>query len=450
MLLPVLSSLADRVRALREAGPIPPDLERLLADTAAWIGAGPSNDPEALAHLRARTAAADRPLGARSDWTAIIRVSLLERIGDLLDVAEDSRALRSHIDRGDRYPTALAFHRAAGLAEVHHRDHGRALWSAASAAFAVVLCCAFWIAAGWPDGAVAAEMVAVACSFFAAMDDPVPAIMQFLTWSGVAVLVDGIYLFGILPPAQDFTMLALALAPTFLVYGAITAMPQTSAIGMALASNGATLLSLQSTYNATFEPFANSGLALLVGMGLAAIVTAVVRSVGAEWSARQLLRRGWIDLAVAAERRGSGDRAVFAALMLDRIGLLAPRIAAVSPGSDLRALDLLAELRIGLNIVGIRRARRALPDDVRARIDAMLDALAAYFRNRVNHDAGAPPAGLLASVDDAMAAVTQVGEERRARDAVLGLVGIRRGLFPDAPPYDRVPPEPDVSLSAAA
>ena len=54
---------------------------------------------------------------------------------------------------------------------------------------------------------------------------------------------------------------------------------------MALTANGATLLSLQSTYAAQFDSFVNSAWRLWSGMGAAAVVTRIVRSVGAEWSA---------------------------------------------------------------------------------------------------------------------------------------------------------------------
>jgi uncharacterized membrane protein YccC len=205
---------------------------------------------------------------------------------------------------------------------------------------------------------------------------------------------------------------------------------------MALSANGATLLSLQTTYNASFPPFINSALALIVGMGIATLVTRIVRSVGAEWSARQLVRRNWADVALAAERRGQRDRTAVTALMLDRINQIAPRLAAVGEGSDLRAYDLLADVRIGLNIVTIRRARRALRAPARAAVDVMLDGVAAYFRAKSQDAAseGRARAGLLGRID---AALARLADEpgRRERAAILALVGIRRGLFPNAPPY---------------
>ena len=73
---------------------------------------------------------------------------------------------------------------------MRHRDPRMALLSGFAAAVAVLLVCAFWIGAAWADGAVAAEMAAVACCIFAALDDPVPAILSFLFYAVMAIAID--------------------------------------------------------------------------------------------------------------------------------------------------------------------------------------------------------------------------------------------------------------------
>ena len=64
---------------------------------------------------------------------------------------------------------------------------------------------------------------------------------------------------------HDFAILALVLAPAFLFFGLLIANPATYGTGMALAANGATLMSLQDTYSADFAVFANNAIALVVG-----------------------------------------------------------------------------------------------------------------------------------------------------------------------------------------
>lgn len=452
MLLPILSSIADRMAELRRNGAqLPPSVQALLGDLSAWIAAGPHGQREEGVRLRAAIARieAETPAGPSSDWNAVMLASLLVRLRELVETVQDCRDLRRQINSGGREAGVTQERRLvarAGDGAALHRDHGMAILSGFSAALAVLLCCVAWIATGWPDGAVATEMAAVACCFFAAQDDPVPAIVSFTIFSTVALVIDTVYLFAILPMIDGFPMLVLVLAPVFLVIGIGMVKPASTNAAMALAANSATLMGLQSAYSADFAAFLNSGFALVFGMSVAAIVTGLVRSVGAEWSAWRLLRAGWADLAAVAAPRGGGasaDRTVFAGRMLDRLGMLTPRLAMVAPGADVAAADALADLRIGLNIVDLQRGRPALPPEARRAVDALLDALSRFFDRHASAVAAPPPEQLLRLIDRALARVTATGlPGRRSRSMLLALVGIRRGLFPDAPPYKPASPAP--------
>ncbi|MDB5568662.1 MAG: hypothetical protein JWP84_5228 [Tardiphaga sp.] len=432
MLLPLLSSIGDRIDALgADVRATQPKLMSLVDDLSRWV-AGDDTEREPPDQLRAAIATQLPKLHAASSWDQIMVVSLLMRMRELVDISQDCRVLNQAIAAGGRPPGAkLAFHPEAGVAPVRHVDHGMALWSAAGAVLAILLCCTFWIASGWVDGASAPMMAAVGCSFFAAMDDPAVGLRGFAKWSLVSMIIVAVYLFAILPGITNIEMLLVVLAPAFLLFGFLIARPATFFIGMLLAANTASLMAIQSTYSADFAAFANSSIAFFVGTEISALTILLARSVGAEWSVRRLMRKGWTALALAAERRGNRDRAAFAGLMINRIGLLAPRLAAL-PDSELRNVDNLRELRVGLNIVDLRRARHGMsPRSLRA-MDAMLDELAMNFRK---YEGGAMPAELLADIDHALAeAMTETGDEVRG-DALIGLVGIRRGLFPEAPAY---------------
>jgi len=428
MLLPVLSSIEDRLTELQRHGPLEPALMEAIGKLQKWVADPDAADPDALqASFRAL-----RPdAGGEMPWRAALTTTLLLRLGELLDLLRDARALRAQINAGGRLPPPRLHMRAEGTAgRVLHRDPGLALLSGLAAAIAVCAVTAFWIATSWPEGAVAAEMAAVGASFFAVQDDPVPAILGFAGWSLVACAVDAIYLFAILPQVDGFVMLALVLAPAWIFFGLLIAMPATYGVGMGIAANGATLIALQETYNAEFASFIGSTIALAFGLGAAALVTALIRSVGAEWSARRLLRAGWAELADTA-RRGA-DRAALAGRMLDRLGLVVPRLASAAPGADIAAADLLAELRIGLNIVDLRHERENLPPAVRPAVRALLDGLVEWFGRRRPRASDAPPAELLSALDRALISVWR--EAPQAENALLNLVGIRRGLFPDAAP----------------
>ncbi|MCS3445899.1 MULTISPECIES: FUSC family protein [Bradyrhizobium] len=438
MLLPIITSIEDRLAALGEAAlQRQPELRRLIDDLAAWI-VDEDRQRQSGEQIRAAIAERQSALDGVVSRERIITISLLLRLRELVDISADCRAIGDAIAAGRDISTVpLAFHPESGAAPVRHRDHGMALWSAAGAAVAILICCGLWIATGWADGASAPMMAAVACSFFAAQDEPARSIRAFGLFSLVAIVVVAIYQFALVPGISHVEVLIAALAPTFLLYGFLIARPKTAPIGMALAANTATLLALQSTYSADFASFANTSVAFFLGVVIAEIVTRIARGVGAEWIAKRLMTSSWQTLAVAAERRGHGDRAQFAGLMLHRLGLLVQRIAFISE-SDRRDADSLVQLRIGLNIIDLRRARYGLAALTVRAIDDMLDDLAAAFRAHADE---AMSAGLLTSVDAALSAVVKDPNERARDDALLGLVGIRRGLFPDAPAYRSQPEE---------
>lgn len=432
MLLPVIASLEDRLAALgEEALRRQPELKRLLEDLAQWIVSDVSARQPAE-RIRAMIAERQAVLDDSASWELIIITSLLSRLRELVDLSRDCRELTEAIAGNRNVSTLdLAFHSEAGAAPVRHRDRGLALWSAAGAAVAILICCAFWIGTGWPDGASAPMMAAVACSFFAAQDEPARFIRSFGLWSLVAIVVVAIYLFALVPATSHIEVLVVALAPTFLLYGFLIARPATAGTGMALAANTATLLALQSTYIADFASYANSAVAFFVGVLIAELVTRIARGVGAEWIANRLVLSSWITIAVAAERRGKRDRAEFAGLMLHRLGLLVQRIAFLSE-SDRRDADSLVQLRIGINIIDLRRARYGLAASTISVIDDMLDQLAIACRS---YAGGGMPRELLTSVDRALAQAVKDPNDSAREDALIGLVGIRRGLFPDAPAY---------------
>ncbi|MGY8661131.1 FUSC family protein [Bradyrhizobium sp. UFLA05-109] len=430
MLLPVIASIEDRLAALGERGlQAQPELKRLLEDLGTWA----SEDARLPADpIRATIEARQAALDGNASWERIITTSLLSRLRELVDLSCDCRALSEAIAAGRRISTVdLAFDPEAGVAPMRHRDSGLALWSAAGAVIAILICCAFWIGTGWPDGASAPMMAAVACCFFAAQDEPARFIRSFGLWSLVAIVVVAIYLFALVPAISHIEVLIAALAPTFLLYGLLIARPATASSGAALAVNTATLLALQSTYSAEFGAFANSTIAFFLGIVAAEVVTRIARGVGAEWIAKRLVLSSWKTLAVAAERRGKHDRAEFAGLMLHRMGLLVQRIAFVSE-ADRRDTESLAQLRIGLNIIHLRRARYGLAASTLFVLDDMLDQLAVAFRS---YTGGGMPTELLTRIDAALAAAVEDPNPQAREDALLGLVGIRRGLFPLAPAY---------------
>jgi uncharacterized membrane protein YccC len=431
-LLPLISAIEDR---LAELGSRSEALTALLADTVAWAeGAG---DAEEALHLQERCRTLTPVISAQSDWSALLTVSILVRLGELIQALQDSRDLAASVEGSD--PAVRARLRAllrGSRRRPLHLDHGMAALSGASLMAAVLACCAFWIATAWPEGAVAATMAAVFSSFFAAQDDPAPSIGSFLIWVTLAIPAGALYLFLILPGIDGFPMLALALAPALLLIGYFQASARWSGAATAMLIGFAGGLALQAAFSADLPEFLNANLAQALGIAMALVAARLMRSVGAGWAARRILRRGWRDIVAMARRRRAFDADSWNSTMLDRVGLVSTRVALAEPEDGLDAHDALADMRIGLNLLDLDAlSQRADPANARAVEQTMLGVAQLYERRIAEMSAPADPA-LLASIDHAIAGLAATGDRDPRRAGFAALVGLRRNLFPQAPSYE--------------
>lgn len=434
MLLPLATAVGDRLASLRRLGSLPEGWEVQLQRTQAYLRAGPSTtreDADALRTSLDETAARARTAG----WRQMLLDNLADRLGRLIEAHQDCRDLRRAFLAGARRPPEhLDAVVRARLERPLHRDVFLAFLSGAAAAGAIAVCCIAWISAAWPEGGIAAMQAAVFCSFFASRDDPAPGIVNFLLFTLVSIPITAVYLFGLLPMANGFTMLALSLAPVLLPLGYFVAHPRTSASALAIALGFANGLALQESFRPDFASFANSQVAQIVGLGAALLVTRLFRSVGADWSARRLLRAGWREIADIASGRRVVDNATFVSRLLDRMGQLTLRLATARPSAQLQAADALADLRAGLNIQELNALRPELRPAAAGAVDGVLGDLASHYRQRARFEEHSPARELLPRIDAAIgAAAADAGEA--ARRAVMALVGLRSNLFPGAEPY---------------
>ncbi|MDM0008730.1 FUSC family protein [Variovorax sp. J22G73] len=470
-LTPALSAVEDRLQALEQAeGRLAPDVAAVLAQAAQWLHdeAEPTADAAArgqrLQALRRAIDGLSTPPAAAdaqpTPWGRALRIGLAGRLEELIDGWTACGQLRLDIDEGLKGAAPLRRTAALG-ARVLHRDYGMALLSALAAVIAICLCGAFWIVTGWPMGSAATMMAAVFCCFFATMDDPVPAIHGFLKWTLWSVPISAVYVLVLMPTVQDFGMLVAICAPLFLLLGLYLPRPTHFMPAMALVFGVAGTLALHDTASSDLVSFINSMIGQIVGVVVAARVTRLVRSVGADWSARRIQRATWRELGdmAASSHPQYAQSDAYAVRMLDRIGLLAPRIAqAGGTVEGVAANDALRDLRMGADIVVLQRVRAQLPLATSA---ALLDSIARFFRQRGEGRMNPRPPGLLPQIDEALSAVletSETSEAREARDgaassasassapasssassaasrsAITALVGLRRNLFPEAPP----------------
>ena len=433
-LTPTLSSVEDRLAALERAqGTLATDVTALLDRIGLWLQAPTVQQTAKLPALLETIQAVGRAAEASTPWEQGLRVGLATGLQALVEGWRDCAALRRDIDAG-MTGAAMPRHTASSN-QVLHRDYGMALLSSLAAVLAICVCSAFWIATGWSSGSAAAMMAAVFCSFFASMDDPVPAIHGFLKFTLWSVPISCIYVLLLMPLVHDFGMLVLVCAPVFLVVGCFMAQPATTPGALALLFGVAGTLALHDTASADLASFFNGLLGQVVGIVVAARVTRLVRSVGAEWSARRIQHAIWRELGDMAGGRGTAATSTaspaYTVRMLDRIGLLAPRLAMASATDpSLVANDALRDLRVGVDIVGLQQGRTALPAQA---VGHVLASIAHFFNQRGAGRSAAWSPSLLADIDHSLQTVLSSRDASPAwHSAVTALVGLRRNIFPDA------------------
>jgi uncharacterized membrane protein YccC len=442
-LTPAVSAVEDRMRALQADGQtLPEPVSQVLADISEWINAGAQATHETAVHLRAAVSRLTPAIDSHSGWRDALLASLMTRLRELIDTYDECLALRREIRAGlagaplrtTRAPARTAPNRAL------HRDRGMALLSAAAAGVAISVVCLFWIGTAWSNGATAALMAAIFSCFFASQDNPVPGIMQFLTYTVYSIPLSALYLLGIMPAIHSFEMLALAMLPTAFVLGIFIARPASTGKAMAVLFGFLGTMALQDTHTADLVSFIDTQVAQCMGVATAAIIAAIFRTVSADWSARRIQAANWNELATLASSPRAPARHTYAARMLDRIGLLQPRLAMAKRPDDLVAADALKDLRVGRDITELQRARRHLPM-ADATIVPVLDSLARFFRERSNWRGGDKAPEMLAQIDRALASVSATPGTVAARDrAVVALVGLRRAFFPEAADYQPAHP----------
>jgi uncharacterized membrane protein YccC len=436
VLLPLATAVEDRLEALGH--PLEPRLQQLVAEINAFAAVAPGLEVSSLEADRLIQACQDlQPeLDAHSGWPILLKASLLRRLAELIDALQDCRDLRAAVrDPTVRLPKRLDHLVRTRTRRPLHLDYGLALLSGAAAVLAIVLCCLVWIGGAWIEGAAAAAMVAIVCSFFATQDDPSLGIFGFLIYFTGALPLAALYLFAILPSIDGFPLLVLSLALVLLPLGYLIAHPALAGRMMAFFFGFAATVSLTESYSADFASFANVNLVQTVGFLVAIFITRLVRTVGADWMAWRILRFGWRDLARLAQTDAPLDPMVWTSQMLDRLGLLMPRLARAAADEELTATDALNDLRIGLNLVELQLARPVVGPDADRAIGGLLETLSGHFRGLASGRSVRASDELLRHLDLAIGEVTASPAKLEARASAIALTGLRRNLFPDATAY---------------
>ena len=445
MLLPLGAAVEDRLAQLKAAhgGTVPDAVEALIADVRDWLDSPVVDHATRAARAQGlidRCAALEPEAAPAMAWADMLRLSLHARLATLVAVHRDCRDLADQMATHSR---AAVTPRVGALLEGRrnrelHRDYGGAARGAFGAFLTVALGCALWIGSGWKDGGTAVMLAGVFLALFSAVDNPIAPLKGFMIGTIAASALGALYGYAIMPRLDGFAMLAAAYAPALLLLGTMMASPRWAGIALpTLLGLGSPVL-LSDHYISAFASYANGAVAQIVGIWFAIIMAGLLQSAGVERAIRRTIRAGWADIASRATSMSPPDLRGWINRMLDRIALLAPRLAATRGDGGKPLYDALRDLRTGVAIGELRQLRIDLPPDRGAPLTHVLHGVGRHYR-ALDPDAPAPAEPALlneidAAIDDL--AVHPARDVRRA--AVLALVSLRRNLFADAAPYQRV------------
>ncbi|WP_313487867.1 FUSC family protein [Stutzerimonas kunmingensis] len=451
MLMPQLISTADsRHRLQAELQGLLPELVDYLQQVDRWI----QSDAEAGhgEHLRDRSLQLAAWLGDSHPAHALEIDSGLRQLRALIDLWQDCLDLYQQFHEGHpEAAPALRYHVQQLVGGPRHYDYGLLAFTAASVALSVFCLSMLWFVSGWEHGYSGVFIAAVAGCFFASQDNPAPFIKSFLVATLISSTAAGVYLFALMPNVHDFGSLAILLALPLLLLGTLAGRPQHAGTVIVIAVQTISNITLQDSYRADFQLFADIALSTALGVLFAFVWARLTRPFGTLWAARRLVRHGWLSLAALADLRRWRNEADDASSFIDRIAQLLPRLAQLD--DDRLALnDATRELRVGFRLLELRELRPA--PAIEQKLEPVLGMIRAHFLACATARSQLPAPEPLHDALEAALQDLQRDASPIAHQAAQVVHGLRLALFADASASVRAapggpPPAAGLSLAGA-
>jgi Fusaric acid resistance protein family len=121
-----------------------------------------------------------------------------------------------------------------------------------------------------------------------------------------------------------------------------------------------------------------------------------------------------------------------------------PRLSRAGRDPELETADALRDLRTGVNVIGLQEIGRNLNERARNAMTPVFDGIAAHFRALARGRRQIPASALLEYLDRLIGDILATDSPSARHKGLAAAVGVRRNLYPDAPPYAGEPaPEDD-------
>ncbi len=259
--------------------------------------------------------------------------------------------------------------RVSGVRRLRIPDLLPALVNAGRAFVVIVAAELFWTVTAWPNGASAITFAAIGVILFAPRADQAYATaVGFTVGTGLTAAFAAVIGFAVLPNTETFAAFSLAIGLVLVPAGAGMAQPWQTAMFTAMAANFVPLLAPANPMTYNTEQFYNAALAIVPGVGAAAISFRLIPPLSPAFRTRRLLSLTLRDL----RRLATGP---IPRTPEDWEGRMYGRFAALpDQAQPLQRSQLMAAFSVGSKIIQLRHIASRFAKD--AALDAALEALA--------------------------------------------------------------------------
>jgi uncharacterized membrane protein YccC len=227
----------------------------------------------------------------------------------------------------------------------------------------------FWIITEWPNGASAMTFAAIGVILFAPRADQAYATaMGFMVGTSFAAALAAIIAFAVLPNSETFAAFSIAIGLVLVPAGAGMTQPWQTPMFTAMAANFVPLLAPANQMSYDTEQFYNAALAIVAGVGAAALSFRLMPPLSPAFRTRRLLALTLRDLRRLATGPIPRTPADWESRVYGRLSVLPDQ------ATPLQRAQLLAALSVGTEIIQLRRVGLRL--DLGSDLDAALKALA--------------------------------------------------------------------------
>jgi uncharacterized membrane protein YccC len=276
------------------------------------------------------------------------RLTLLAEFIDGLKATLDGLAAlqsRSQYIAGGRKTPALPV----------YRDHSTALVNAIRAIVATALMTAYWMQTKHADAAAAAIIVAVVCSLFASMPNPLQTSWGF--FKGTLYAVPFAFLLSqlILPYFPGLFWFSIFIIPVLVPAAILMADPRH--VGPATAFSINFIVFLKPHETMTFAPsaFLETSLSVLVGVLIGILVFIVVLPKRPQGTVNRMIGALRTDIVRLCLRDRVPNASAFNSLAYDRINQLMPILRTMRDAGETVLDDALSSVTLGAEIIRLRR-----------------------------------------------------------------------------------------------